>query len=428
VALEGTVATFLDIYHPVRRLFDEYIKGRSDKQFAATQFSWENDDPLADVFLCTFGQYPSKEEISKDYDNFVTQNLRAVRVKLKPADELAPDVFQAFTLSTLTGHMLEWEIPPRHAYAGLYVGSPTKFEDIVNFWNIRATDAQVFFFDPAQEQRLGKSMDQFLQDLDRRAGSSASWTDRPTIWTLPGAVAHKQFKANTIGYTVSTDTWNGHNLKPARFYIEKKYSLLASLDETISEPSLSIQLPEKPFFPEPEFHLQELAVKIWVISGLRNQSEFVFDTPFIPEMNVFYGRNSSLQWNKVRAETPGISIITDATSDHIILRSVLKHRLMSAIFDTFGMKAELSKPGRIAMRLIQQMGGIQGCRVFKIPGVRDLIAKFGPQTPFTRSGAVQTIGRNDPTGKPQFSEYEGLYIEFREQGRGTRRRRRRRRR
>jgi hypothetical protein len=412
----GTVATFLDIYHPVRHLFDDYIKGRTDRQFVATQFSWENGDPLADVFLCTFGQYPSKKEISKDYDDFVTQNLRAVRVKLKLTEELSPDIFQAFTLSTLTGHMLEWEVPPREANAGLYVGSSTKFEDIVNFWNIRATDAQVFFFDPAQEQRIGKSMDQFVQGLDRRAGSSASWTDRPPIWALAGELAHNRFKANAVRHDVTADTWNGYNLKPARFYIGEKYSLLASLDETIPEPSLSIQLPEKPFFAEPEFHVQELAVEIWVISSLRNQSEFVFDTPFIPEMNVVYGRNLSLEWNKARAETPGISIITGATSDHITLRSVLKHRLMSAIFETFGMKAELSKPGRIAMRLIQQMGGIQGCRVFKIPGVRDLIAKFGPQTPFTRSGAVQTIGRNDPTGAPQFSEYEGLYIEFREQG------------
>jgi hypothetical protein len=87
---------------------------------------------------------------------------------------------------------------------------------------------------------------------------------------------------------------------------------------------LSIQLPEKPFFAEPEFHVQAVAVKIWVLSGMRNQSEFVFDTPFIPEMNVFYGRNSSLEWNKARVETPGISIISSVTSDHVNLRSVLK--------------------------------------------------------------------------------------------------------
>src|SRR5208282_5403137 len=79
------------------------------------------------------------------------------------------------------------------------------------------------------------------------------------------------------------------------------------------------------------------------------------------------------------------------------------------------MKAEPSKPGRVAARLIQQMGGNQGCRVFKIAGVRKLIENYGPLQSFTRSNAVQVIGQNDPaTGKPSFVQYEGLYIEQRD--------------
>ena len=61
------------------------------------------------------------------------------------------------------------------------------------------------------------------------------------------------------------------------------------------------------------------------------------------------------------------------------------------------------------------MGGLQGCRVFKIEGVRKLIEKYGPLESFTRSGAVQVIGQNDPaTGRPNFEKYERLFIEQRE--------------
>jgi hypothetical protein len=143
---------------------------------------------------------------------------------LKATEELSTEVFRAFTPSALTGHLLEWEIPPRNANAGLYLGSSTKFEDIVNYWNIRATDAQVLFFDPTQQSRMGKSLDKFVEHLDRRAGSSPSWIDRPTIWTLTEELNHMKFKVNPVRHVVTTDTWNGYNLKPARFYIDKPYS------------------------------------------------------------------------------------------------------------------------------------------------------------------------------------------------------------
>jgi len=79
------------------------------------------------------------------------------------------------------------------------------------------------------------------------------------------------------------------------------------------------------------------------------------------------------------------------------------------------MNAQTSEPGRIASRLIQQMGGVQGCRVFKIAGVRALIEKYKPFQSFTRSDATQIIGGVDPaTNLPNFSRYEFLFIEHRE--------------
>jgi hypothetical protein len=79
------------------------------------------------------------------------------------------------------------------------------------------------------------------------------------------------------------------------------------------------------------------------------------------------------------------------------------------------MKAEPSQPGLVASRLIRQLGGLQGCRVFKIAGVRELIEEYGPVSTFTKSGAIQIIGRNNPeTGLPNFASFENLYIDQRE--------------
>lgn len=40
------------------------------------------------------------------------------------------------------------------------------------------------------------------------------------------------------------------------------------------------------------------------------------------------------------------------------------------------MKARPSPAGLVSARLIDQMGGLEGCRVFKIAGVRSLIKKY----------------------------------------------------
>ena len=69
----------------------------------------------------------------------------------------------------------------------------------------------------------------------------------------------------------------------------------------------------------------------------------------------------------------------------------------------------------MSARLIDQMGGLQGCRVFKICGVRSLIKKYSPAKSFERTEAVTMIGNNDPVSHhPRFDAYKSLYIEPRD--------------
>src|SRR5215469_10321072 len=69
-------------------------------------------------------------------------------------------------------------------------------------------------------------------------------------------------------------------------------------------------------------------------------------------------------------------------------------------------------PCLVSARLIDQMGGLQGCRVFKIAGVRTLIKKHSPASSFERTEAITVIGNNDPaTYAPRFDRYKSLFIE-----------------
>jgi len=405
-------ATFLDIYHPVRHLYEQHIKGQPNPTVSVAQFNWDETDPLKDVFLTFYGAYPSKDEIGRDYTEFAGTNLKAQRVQLKPSDIMDPGSLETITPSELTAHMVEWEYVPEKANNGIYFGDASDFEDIVNFWNLRAAGAELVFYDPRYSERMDGLRDTFLKRFPQEIASSANWMRCAAIWSKRATnVDARGFKIpEFLQLSVSEDTWSGRKFKPAPFRLGREFSILGSVSEEAWGSTLSFQLPPKPFFPEPEFHNQEAIVSVYPVGDLYD-SESTFRTLPIRGLNEFYGGRMYFRRDKVRIEKHGLAIINSVTTDHMNLRAMPKRELITEMFKTAGIEAEPSQAGRIASRLIRQMGGIQGCRVFKIPGVRDLIESFGPQDDFTRPCAVQKIGRNDPsTGIPNFSEYEYLYL------------------
>ena len=423
----GDDAAFLDIYHPARHLFEQRLKDNSDPTFHLTQFEWNADDPLADLFLSYFGTYPSKDETPRDYDSLVREGLRSQTIKLSPIDEFFELHLRAYTPLRLTRYVLEWHSAPDHANRGIYVGHVNNFEDITNFWNLRAADIELVFYDKTHGKRLEQMKNAFLEEHNdifptegRRFDHAVALWARPEELkdTLPAEIATtpNSKKLDYVMCAITLDTWNDKNVKPSRFNIETP---LKSILDTIADdpPVLSFRLPDPPFFPEIEFHHQNAVVRLSNISHYAPDSEDTFETPCVAELNPFYGAKLYYSRRAVRVEPEGIGIITSLTTSNLHIHSLLKRDLIFEIFKLCGMTLELSQPGRIASRLIHQMGGIQGCRVFKIPGVRDLIESVGPQEAFTRTNAICRIGRNDPvTGLPNFGEYENLYVERRDRG------------
>jgi hypothetical protein len=137
--------------------------------------------------------------------------------------------------------------------------------------------------------------------------------------------------------------------------------------------------------------------------------------PFIPELNEFFGREHHLHWYEARAARDGLGIITELSTEHLTLFGVERFSFAKHLFKTFGIAATMRQPGLICDQLIRQMGGLQGCRAFKIAGVRKLIEQFKPTENFTRSAAMDLIRNVDPTtGQPNFSAYENLFLDPRD--------------
>jgi hypothetical protein len=173
--------------------------------------------------------------------------------------------------------------------------------------------------------------------------------------------------------------------------------------------SITFELPPKPFFDEAVFGGQKVVVSAHPLVPREN---VVLKPPFFPRLNEYYGRQMHFEYNAARSEQEGIGIVTSATTSSLTIHALDVRSLVSEIFGAFGISASPSPAGLVGLRLIDQMGGLQGCRVFKIAGVRELICAYPPDRWFTRSCAVTMIRQLEPaSGRPQFADYELLFID-----------------
>jgi len=110
----------------------------------------------------------------------------------------------------------------------------------------------------------------------------------------------------------------------------------------------------------------------------------------IPALNPFYSE-MYISRHSVRSAPDGFAVIVNQGIQIVTLYPLPRSRLLEKIFAAFGVTAQQSDAGRVTTRLIRQMGSILACAVFKLQGVRRLIARHGPLKSFTRGAATRLI-------------------------------------
>lgn len=402
-------AAFVDVYHAARGLREARVRKRK-----LVLAAWDDDDPLAMPLLAMAGRYPTPSSRVPDYEAMLNEILGTDTIVVQRGDTIPADIRTRLTPSRLTAIDLEAE--GGGPDNGIYVGESGRFEDIVNFWNIRAAGAGIVFYDPRHAERLKPLIDSHRRWL-------ASIPGRP--WHQDGAISiyrrEEEREApvpeelgRVLAYSVGPVSWNGLNIKPALRHWEEQ-PVLGSVDDSDGRPSLTFALPEKPVYAHPYLSHQHIAVSVrgsdpWTFRGTAT-----FFPPYVPELNEYYGRELHFHYARIRSEPRSIwnsvSLLMSISDADVTLRALPTAEIASRLFKRFGVNAAPSRAGQITSRLIAQMEGLQGCRVFKIDGVRALISKHAPDQSFTRSGAVMTIGNADPaSGKPRFDAFEDLFI------------------
>jgi hypothetical protein len=414
-------AQILDLYHPIRHLYERHIKNNPSPSFRATLYEWREEDPLSNVFLATFGGFPPKEQTGTDYYGFIEKYLAAEKVDLTALQKVPQESFRKATpnwISCLDLNNRSFFINP-WATPGFYFGEATRFDDLLHYWNLRSTNIELMFYDPVFGDRLDALRSEYLTALQQRPRRHDLPDAHAAIWynRKNKEVDLTAFGKGITKCAIDLEIWNGLNVK-APFVCFDDKAVLATIGTSSGKTTVSFSLPEKPCFKDGRRSFQHLMASIDRGIGLYGNERETLAIPFLPQLNEFYGRECYFIWNKARVEPGGIGIIIDAWQEDLTLSALEVTPLMSKVFEIVGIRSQPSRAGLIASRLIQQLGGLQGCRVFKIRGVRELIQKYRPDQSFTRSSAIQIIGQIDPkSGKPNFSDYEKLFIEPRA-GRG----------
>ncbi len=382
---------------------------------------WNPADPLAPVFALEFGIYPKEPKLTFDHRIGYLKGLRAKVQRIpkgKPLDQtiyrrMVP-IFLTEDELTLSNGGWGWR---NH---GVFLGQPNNPEDLINFWNLRASGINLHFVPINSISRVKAFIKRHLdhvekQDLAQRFPMGIGfWYGNKITDDKVRKVADKLIeKGKTRCFCqVSEHSWNGLNVKPPKLEFENK-TILANVDRPYGEPSISLQLPEKPAKEQKDNYGQDLVVEVNPIGEYEHEG-YTIKLPFLPDLNEWYSRNIIFDPDKLRVGKDSIGIITDVHDPTLSLHPIKNQEIIKQIFLRSKIEAKASKPGLIAQRLIERMGDLDDCRVFKIRGVRKLIASISPTDAITRSRAEVLIRDPDANGKPSFDNHESLFIQKRD--------------
>jgi hypothetical protein len=130
---------------------------------------------------------------------------------------------------------------------GFYIGDAADFDDLVSYWNLRATDIPLIFYDPAHAARLDHLRDQWLERVAPRTGSrpiGPAWREGIAIWSRsdPKTLDLAGFGEQKMFSSVDPVIWNGLNVR-APIMMFGSESVLASVDDTKEPPTIAFMIP-----------------------------------------------------------------------------------------------------------------------------------------------------------------------------------------
>ncbi len=413
----GKIPHFVDISHSIKKHFGQLDKNSPDYQFLC--YDWQPDDPLANVFLATYGKLPPPSPKEIDYAallgkgvsaNSQTLTLQdAFPIIMRDPSTFVPRCFCRLGVKQHYRHSNHWECN------GFYVGHADDFQDMVNFWNLQATDLSLVFYDPTHADRLQKRRQDWLSFFPPLGKETVPKIPPLALWGRTLDILNEPIKWATPTRLCKIDitSWNGSNIKVPYMYFTEHHVMGIQSASPFGKQTFSIQSPAHPFDDDVFLQSQQMVIAIQPQIAYSSDHASTLQLPFVPELNDYYDRaiHAGVGLACTRVEPDGVGFIKNIHYHDLSIHPVNIADLISQLFALSDVKATLSDAGLTTQRLIHQMGGLQQCRLFKIPGVRKLIRQLAPTKAFSWKTAVDYIrGEDQQTKKCSFDNYSHVYL------------------
>ena len=404
--------TLLDINDVTHLYWDRNFKHTSSdfrSHYALVQ--WPEEDPLAPLFALAFGQLSSGLRFSVDYGRLFVQGLRARTLRIASSKPLPATLTRYLSpLATTTAELKKYG--SSQDGGGVFVGDGNRFEDLLNFWNIRAAGHPVRFLDINRKERFESFIARHLEVLDTMASSSIGATEHISFYCRTADCDQTQriaesFATRKTVFTHPLESRYLPSIPTGSTRLEFGYEFVSStVEESGAGYTLHVGLPEKKFLPDVEAaRFKTFSVTIEPVSEIRYSGHTLRPPAIRPLRELFcqrmlrYASKPQIRGREYRHLVRGI--------DHRSLVDAISHDgIIAALFGKAGYVSELSTAGLLAKRIVEKMGSLERTRLFKIRGVRELIKSVGPSDAFAKGLATKRLWNDG-----QFEEHKELSVE-----------------
>jgi hypothetical protein len=408
---------YLDVLNTVERYWErEFKHAPAERDSNCRLVAWEESDRLKELFVLSFGAYPTNLNLKHDFREGFLKGLRAKEVTIGVSGNVDAEIADAITPMRLTGIDLQgFQGSFRTWEGGVYFGDAKNFADLTTFWNLRAAGGAVEFASLPDLARLEHFVKAHLKRLDDQPNSHPNIESHIAICyrdhhdQVIAAIQNFPTKKRILLCQCGDSVGGDLIAKPAMFCFDWDFSV-GFVESENGRYTVTLPLPDKRFLVHSERSVddQSMAVSIEPHSNF-GYSDHTLSPPFVPELSEAYSRKISFDPWRVRSEEEGIGVFTRADDKTLQLHPIANGEVVEALLDRAGLKVGASAGGRLADRLLERLNGLEGTRVFKIRGVRQLVASLTSQTAIGRGDATKAIWNSG-----QFKEHERLHIEQRD--------------
>ena len=371
------------VIHPLQKFCDTDLNKNQ-----TSVISWEKEDPLASLFTLEFGEYPDDSGGQKLYEQLQPDHHKIINDEPVSSDlilKINPIEFSGTHLTNKT----------RYPYKrkGMYIGDATDCDDLINFWNLRASGAALKFFDPKFSSRLREFIEQHHNLTIPISREDTAMTE---VFSCDGK---KKFDLNIEGISqtcstaVNSELFDKYPWISLVYFNEKAIHLGNRVFSSDLGKSLTFDLPEKPVFRlEGEGYLHQFVVSLNFSTSDQVGGNY-YCAPFLPKLNYFYRREFFHGCNGYARpkNTNKIDLITECTTEAIGVRPFSVAALWAEIFSFIARDYVISDAGHRCENLIKQFGGLNNCSILQIRGLRKLLNDYAAKKPFTRKKAIEKI-------------------------------------